>query len=176
MGDRACCREKILAIEVRAQRFAFVVIDGPRLLDFGARRFPNGHAEAVRKLDTLLRLHSPRIIAARPARCTSLKSSRAAALALRRMGEEIVGRGLKFEIVPRGALIEFFAARGYRTKHEIAVHLAERFEEIAWWLPKKRKPWEHEDYVAAIFDALATAIYLREVRVLSARKRNWGAS
>ena len=47
---------------------------------------------------------------------------------------------------------------GATTKYAIATVLIERFPDIAWKLPPKRRPWESEHYNAAIFDAAAAAV------------------
>jgi len=44
------------------------------------------------------------------------------------------------------------------TKHEIASTVARLLPELAWQLPRKRKPWESQQYRMAIFDAAAGVI------------------
>ena len=49
----------------------------------------------------------------------------------------------------------YFLAYHATTKHEIASTVARFLPELAWQLPRKRKPWESEHYRMDIFDAVA---------------------
>jgi hypothetical protein len=44
-----------------------------------------------------------------------------------------------------------------KTKHDIALVLADRFPELRSWRPRRRKAWMSEDERMNIFDALALA-------------------
>ena len=46
----------------------------------------------------------------------------------------------------------------FATKHDEAEALAERFPEIASWLPRRRRPWDAEPKNLIYFEALALAV------------------
>ena len=50
-----------------------------------------------------------------------------------------------------------FAQGGRWNTHEVAQAIAKRFPELAWHLPRKRKPWQSEPKKQLIFDAAALA-------------------
>jgi hypothetical protein len=52
---------------------------------------------------------------------------------------------------------ETFAGRN-GNKHQVASAIAERFPELLYILPPKRRPWQSEDYRTSIFDAGALGI------------------
>jgi len=57
------------------------------------------------------------------------------------------------------AMRKYFQEIGRANKFEIAEAVATRFPELAWRLPRKRKPWQSEPLVQPLFDAVAIALF-----------------
>jgi hypothetical protein len=150
-----------LALEIRSQRFAFAVLQGRDLLDYGARNVPPGPSGmklGVRRLSFILELYAPSVVIARRTLPIRGAPARHAAHILERIREELRRRSIHFIPLDRNEVRHAFANVRCRTKHEIAAAVAEQFQELKPRLPGPRRPWEPERKRIAIFDALATAI------------------
>jgi hypothetical protein len=83
---------------------------------------------------------------------------------------ELVRKVLRFGLsaqVPT-TLIDADKIRNFfngRPKYEIAQLVANRFPEIAWKLPTKRKPWQPESERQSVFDAMSVGLYFFESQV-----------
>jgi hypothetical protein len=155
-------RERTLALEVRPTTFGFVVIEGvSTLLDWGVRR-RRGTWPVKASFDMitdLIAVYHPRRIVLRRRRASSSSGNHGAARRLLRMVRaEAQRRGIEMIMLNKHEVKSLFKAYGHTTKHGIASILAEWFEELAWRLPPKRKPWHSERYNTLIFDATASAI------------------
>jgi hypothetical protein len=67
-------------------------------------------------------------------------------------------RDVPVAVVRRKDAKRYFAARGCRSKNDVARWLITRFPPLAWRLPPKRKLWQREAHSVVIFDAAATAV------------------
>jgi hypothetical protein len=151
--------ERWLALEIRSWKFGFAVQEGPRLLDWGVRRFPaGGTAAAIRRLAFLLKTYAPSVVIARGTRRVEHRSSDSAVRLIRVIRSELERRSVRFVVLARGDVRDFFARRGYGNKDEIASAVADRFGQLKSRLPRSRKPWDPERSIAAVFDAVATAM------------------
>jgi hypothetical protein len=160
--------ERRLALEIRSQFFAFAVIQGDALIDWGTRGFPvPAHARrtAVKRVASLLRLYAPAIVISRPTRDTSHGSSRIAAGILNAIRKEVENRSRPFTILGRDGVRQFFARHGIRNKWGRAALAAMRFNVLESKLPRPRKKWESERQILAVFDAVATAIAAEDPRL-----------
>ena len=150
-------QKRILALDVRPKSFGYVVFEGPnQLLECGVKSFPRGvnavQVPRSRKLETLMEEFRPsgvvlREPALRRKRKRFINSVREKAEA-RRVGVRLLS--------PR-AIQKAFGSQKRVARYEIASALTERFPELNWLLPPKRKCWESEDYRMSIFDAAALA-------------------
>lgn len=162
-SDSVAPRERILALEVRPQRFGFIVLQGvTRPLDWGVRTYAKQKSDtsstASAKVATLLDLYSPAAVVIRRrsgAPPTPRGTTRAT---VARVAAEVRRQSVACHFVTAKEVRRFFGPYGGATKHGIASILAEWFEELAWKLPPKRRPWQSEHYNALIFDAAATAV------------------
>ncbi|MDO7836094.1 hypothetical protein Q4610_13670 [Sphingobium sp. HBC34] len=80
---------------------------------------------------------------------------RALALALRHLGESNQMMVHQFD---RAAIRQCFASVGARTKHEIALVIAEEIPAFRHRLPPIRKIWMNEDARQSLFDAAALGL------------------
>ena len=79
-------------------------------------------------------------------------------MVLQKMRAELKRMSVRFAVLERRDVRQFFVELGCKTKYDVACWSAERFEELKWRLPRRRKPWDREDYAVPIFDAVAAAI------------------
>jgi RNase H-fold protein (predicted Holliday junction resolvase) len=156
---------RILAIDLRAQRFGFAVLDGPKkLLDFGTkilerRREKDATAIVVqKKIGSILNLYMPAIVIIK---CVSglhgsarLRNQQL----LSSIRHEVRKQGLELIMLERSDIRRSFRQSGNESKHEIAVFIAEWFPEVEWRLPPNRKNWQPEHHTMPIFDAISIGL------------------
>lgn len=163
--------ERLLALEVRSQKFAFAVIQGSELIDWGARGFRSGAPEAKAAMDRfafLLKLYAPSMVITRQTRRAKDKSSQNALRVFRMIRGELKRRSVPFEALARTDVRKFFSERGCKNKHEIAAIVADQFSQLKSRLPRSRKPWDPEPPIVAVFDAIAIAFAFDTLRASSA--------
>jgi hypothetical protein len=146
---------RLLALEIRPRKAGFAVFEGATLQDWGVASY-GPPSPSIRRIGSLIDLHEPSVIIIR--RRSLLKKDRAVEDIGRSIQQEAARRTIQFWPLDAFAIRTFFAARGQRTKHEIASQIADWFPELAWKLRPKRKPWQSEPHNAALFDAVAIAV------------------
>jgi len=157
--------ERQLALEIRSWKFGYAVLEGENLLDWGVRWFPPGESKiAIRRLTVLLKVHTPSVVVTRSTRRVNHGSSESAAHVLRTIRDELKRRSIRFVALARRDARTFFAQRGCRNKHEVALAVANRFGQLKPRVPKLRKAWDPESAIAAVFDAIATTMAFAALR------------
>jgi hypothetical protein len=151
--------KRMIAIDVRARSFGFVVFDGPRrLLSWGVKSFRRGvnavKMPASRKLAALFDDFSPGAIVLR--NC-NLRHERKRTEMLSAILAAARKRGIPVHRMSKRTMVDAFTGNG-QNKHSVALVVARSFPELASNLPRKRKIWEGEDYRMTIFDAAAAAV------------------
>jgi hypothetical protein len=148
--------KRVLAIDVRASKFSFVVFDGPdRLLDWGQRNFRRG-VNAVRfsamvKIARLLDEYSPDVVVLKERPNGGRSDLRKGTL------WQAKSRHIPVRTVPWNLVKATLAGDG-RNKYRVASAVASRYPELASRLPAERKIWESEAYQSSLFDAAALGI------------------
>jgi hypothetical protein len=150
--------KRILALDVRPRSFGYVIFEGPdQLLDWGVKSFRKGvNAVQVprgRKLEWLQEDYLPAVIVLREPGPGSKR--RRLVNTVRAKAESF---GIAVRLLPSQAIRKAFAGPEQQTKYAMACALAERFPELRWALPPKRKCWQSEDYRMSIFDAAALGV------------------
>jgi hypothetical protein len=161
VGENAGLR--VLALDVRSQKFGFVVFEGSSsLLDWGVSSYaPQYGAIDVtveRRIVNLLEVFPPSVMVLRVPHADSGKRNARIRVVMKTLIKEARRRSISLRILGRERVRNFFIARGHETKQQIAAFLAERFPDLAWKLPPKRKPWQSEKYHMSIFDAAAVGV------------------
>lgn len=158
MKDNAC-ETRVVALDLRPQRFAFAVFEGAQLLDWGARRFPVNDERALaavvgNRIRPILRFFAPSVAAIRrmPNHVCSQRRYRIAFESVTGVFRE---RSIGWSFVDRQEIRRAFAPHGDRTRYEIATRVALWFPELTWKLPPERKFYEGEHSGMIVFDALA---------------------
>jgi hypothetical protein len=150
---------RLLAIDLRVQRFGYAVFEGPkRLLDWGAKSYPLGAAgaeTAAKRVADLLELFCPSVVVIRKDHRTGLQDESGIALILRSIRHEAAMRAVPVRLIAPEGIKASFRIFNAKTKHEIAAMLATVFPELFWKLPPKRKVWQNEHFRMIVFDAIS---------------------
>jgi hypothetical protein len=130
------------------------------LLDWGVsalhqRKRTRTLADRVR---VLLNMHKPRIVIARYRRYPAGAASQRFAATVHALRIETLRHSAEFAIVDPELVERHFTLLGSSTKYGIASRLAEQFGQLSSKLSHRRKPFESEPSVMAVFDAIATAV------------------
>lgn len=160
---------RIIAFEIRASKFGFAVLEGrDRLLDWGVRTFGEGvgsfESTLSDRLGTLLMFHDPAVVVIRNREPQSTTNDKKVRMIIGTLKQVIRPGSTKLRILTTRQIRDRFAFGGSTTKHDIARNLSERFEELSFKLPNKRKAYQSEAPVMLVFDALATAVAFSERR------------
>jgi hypothetical protein len=150
-----------LSLEVRAQRFGFAIFEGQMLIDWGVRSYTAGKTSAdaaPKKLQFLLNLYAPSLIATRAPRNFPDGPSETTKKVMKKLRQAAEDQGITFELLSRNHIQRFYDERFLETKHAIASWLAAQFSVLQPILPPRRRPWEAENYQSAVFDAVATKV------------------
>jgi hypothetical protein len=67
-------------------------------------------------------------------------------------------RSIPFQLINRRYIRDSFLEHDAKSKDEIASVLVNRFPELLWKLPRKRKTWEKENFRMTLFDAVALGV------------------
>jgi hypothetical protein len=146
--------QRVIAFDVRPKSIGFVVFEGEgRLLDWGVKSFPGG-ARAARippgsKIRALIAVYVPDALVLK-------QPSQASCKMLTELREVAKAAGITIYFLGPRAVRNVFT--GCRNKDQVAAVISERFAELLWSLPPRRKIWKSEDYRMNIFDAAATGI------------------
>jgi hypothetical protein len=154
---------RLIALEIRASRFGFAVLEGSdKLLDWGVRFFgeeiENVESTVSDRIDTLLAFYDPVCVVLRDRDYASAahgKRIRRIVSAIKRA----TGRSsARLYVLTTMEVRNHFAPDDGTTKYDIAKGLADRFEELSFKLPNPRKAYQSEAPAMLVFDALATGV------------------
>jgi hypothetical protein len=112
-----------------------------------------------RRLTNLQSMFLPSIILVRKSagsRRSSQPTSRPAVYILKGFAKRVV---VAVRWIDESALRGFFSGEKTINKHDIARMVADRFPELSWRLPPKRKPWQSEPKRQSIFDAASLGVF-----------------
>jgi hypothetical protein len=126
------------------------------LLDWGVRSFVKGGGQDLnRKLIRLLEMFHPTIILLSGIRPRGQHNVHLVGAPMRAIEEQAASLSIPTKSFSKIHLRTHF---GHRNKHEVAKAIATRFPELAWHLPRKRKPWQTEPASQVVFDAAALGL------------------
>jgi hypothetical protein len=163
-------RLRVLALEIRASRFGFAVLEGPTtLLDWGVRWFGDGvlRSTVSDRISTLLSFYRPYVIVVRSRTYYSGPENNRFARIVDTIRTEARRKRTRFKILNQHHVRDHFASKGPATKHAIASAVARQFDELSWKLPNPRKPYQKEARAMVIFDAVANGIAFLGEQALS---------
>jgi hypothetical protein len=149
---------RILAVHTRARRFGYAVLEtSGRLLDSGVTRFASPETAAVR-MAVLCKAFRPSVVVFRKESARRGRSYPSANAARRALRNEGLRRSIQTVVVAERTLRKFFGQKGKNGKYTVALLLVNRFPELAWKLPPRRKAWQPEPWSLSLFDALALGV------------------
>jgi hypothetical protein len=155
--------DRTIALEIRASKFGFAVLEGPgKLLDWGVRSFTERGEDlepaVADRMITLLKFYEPRTVVTRERQHhDAIQQKRI--LTIFAIGKQATRKNsTRFRILSAIRVRKSFAPEGRITKHEIARILTDRFEELSFRLPSRRKAYQSEAPAMLVFDALATGV------------------
>lgn len=147
---------RVLAIDPTGRGFAYAVLEGSLLIDWGRVEFKARDPRAVaRRLEKLFERYEPDVLVIEEL-ATSRRRTRARRL-ITTAASIATNAGLEVRSISMAQVRETYQAR---TKHELAVAVSKQLPELERLLPKKRRPWEAEDTRTSIFMATAFAATL----------------
>lgn len=150
--------KRVLALDVRRRSFGYAVLEGPgRLLDWGVKSFRKGvnavQIPRAQKLEAMLEEFLPSVVVLRKPGPRSKRKKFVEGVRAKAGNHHVPIRLLSSREIQKA-----FGGQNRMAKYEVASAMAERFPELAWLLPPKRKCWQSEDYRMSIFDAAAVGM------------------
>lgn len=152
---------RVLALDLRSKRFGYAVFEGPHmLLDWGTRTYGDDERSSLDlRLKNMQSSFAPSVILARQITDRhrfAQPRSRRAFHSLRVFAKRVL---ISVQLIDESKLRGFFSSETKVNKHDIAQMIADRFPELSWRLPPKRKPWESEPTRQSIFDAASLGVF-----------------
>jgi hypothetical protein len=154
---------RLLALEIRASRLGFAVFEGPtRLLDWGVRSFEDDARSLTSsvsdRIGILFAFHQPFAIVICDRTYHAVSHKRKLAKIVSAIRAETRRSSTKFVVLTAREVRNSFVANGKITKYDVALRVAEQFEELSWKLPHRRKSYQSEPPAMLVFDAVANGI------------------
>jgi hypothetical protein len=146
---------RYLGIDVRPRRFGFVVIENSIVLDSGIRMCDKSEFDNClgQGFDRILMTYKPSALIIRETsgvHANPRKRNVTAAIKRRTRQHHVEVISIRPTAIRR-----YFVRYNAATKYQMAESVAMLFPELAWKLPRNRKPWETEHHRMSIFDAAA---------------------
>jgi RNase H-fold protein (predicted Holliday junction resolvase) len=155
--------KRVLALDVRTNKIGFAVFEAPTsLLDWGVRSFEKS-SKALRssfadRLSVLLAFYDPVAIVIRIRSYQLPSHNRAQGKIMAIIKSELRRCSKRSVIITTKQVRRAFAKNGKISKHDIAVRVADRFQELSWKLPRRRKIYQSEPTAMLVFDAVANGM------------------
>jgi hypothetical protein len=149
---------RYLGIDIRPRRFGFVVIENSIVLDSGIRMCDKSEFDNClgQGFDRLLNIYKPSALIVRGTNGVDAnpRKRKVSAAIKRRTKQHHV------EVISIGpaTIRRYFDRHNAVTKYQMAQSVATLLPELAWKLPRNRKPWETEHHRMSIFDAAAVVV------------------
>jgi hypothetical protein len=161
---------RLLGLAIRARWLGFSALDARgHLLDWGLlfyqRRRSNELQSAKKRFEGLFDRTNPTVVVVVLPRLKTHEDIITTRLIVRSLRSAASSLSVRIVRLRRDAIRAAFAPYNARSKHEIAVVLAQLFPELGWKLPSERKIWTKEDPKMAIFDALAGGVAYHKAKV-----------
>jgi len=149
---------RFLGVSAHPGSFGFVILENGSVLDTGVRSCWTPEFEDClgSRLQRIVQTYKPSALIFRET--ASNNPAQRKKVLVRALNRVAKRNSLPAFQVSHPMLQRFFLDYQATTKHEIASAVARLLPELAWQLPRKRKPWESEHYRMAIFDAAAGVV------------------
>jgi hypothetical protein len=153
---------RILAVEIRAARMGYAVIESPKeLKDFGGAWFPYPKA-ARSRIARLLRLYGPSVLVLASAAARYPRDARVRKLITRIVRDEARKSSVPTIRVTDQEFDTFFNQYSCRDKYDVAAVLARKFPSLAWRVPPPPEFYDPEPRQMLYFDSIALGLVYLE--------------
>ena len=159
--------ERVISIYATSRGFAYCVFDGvSALVDWGIKHVGQSakNEQSQRLIEQLIIRFDPHCIVLEDTEDASCKRSSRVKHLYRQIEKFADRASLECYAYQWPVVFEVFKRGNPRTRHDIAVMLAEILPNISRRLPPKRKIWLPQDPRQALFDAAALGITFYAVR------------
>jgi hypothetical protein len=149
---------RILAVDIRSRRFGYAVFEMPaRLLDSSTTRSASPEIATIR-IASLCEMFRPSLIVLRKEANRHGRKYPKAVVVRHALRSEAARRHIPVVTLKQREVQNWFQQHGSIGKYTIASFLANRFPELSWKLPPRRKPWHPEPWSFCLFDAVALGV------------------
>ncbi len=150
----------VLAVHPTSRGFGWALFENPLVpVDWGlANVKAKRSARSMVRFERLLDRYEPKVVVFEQFNDHPARRARRIQELCRRMIALASGRGIYTPIYSRETIRECFESSGARTRHDIALSIAEQIEVFRRRLPHERKRWNSEDVRQSLFDAVALAL------------------
>ncbi len=155
----------ILAIKLATRGFGYVVLDGQKLIDWGTKETRSDkERRTLKQLEKLIAVYTPKHLLLPDYSQYPRRQTERILNLTKFIATYATQNGLSLQLVSWPKVCAYFRVAGAATKHEMALKTAERFPELASFVPPFRKPWMSEHHRMCVFQAAALALsYLEGV-------------
>jgi len=166
---------RILAVEIRAARLGYAVLEAPKQLrDFGAMLFPSSKT-ARRCIARLLRLYNPSVLVLHGAGSRYPRNMRSRKRTSRIARGEATKIAVPVALVSDRSFKSFFERHSCRDKYAVAATVARWFPVLAWRVPPMPRFYDPEPRQMIYFDSIALGlVYLECIREAGQRDTGGG--
>lgn len=158
---RAPLKVSVLALQPDPRGLGYVMFQQEdRLVDWGLReaRGARKNARCAQAARALLGQFSPDYLVLEDTYAKGARRRARVVTLLHTIAHDARRRGFEVRHIPRTAVLRRFAGFGAGNKHDVAAAIAALHPELAPRLPKRRRLWESERHVMAIFAAAGFAL------------------
>lgn len=150
----------ILSFYPNGRGVGYAAIDMPqKLLDSGfITRVSKNPDKTLGKITQFIDIVRPKVVILREAEISTAIYDTHAVRLLKKIMKIVEQRQIPLHRYSRQQIRDTFDVFGTKSKYEIAQKIAEWFPVLKVHTPRIRKPWKHEDYCMAVFDAVALAV------------------
>ena len=150
----------VLAVHPTSRGFGWALFESPLIpVDWGlASVKAKRSARSLVRFERLLDRYEPKVVVFEQFSDHPARRVRRIQELCRRMIALANARGIYTPIYGRETVHECFESSGARTRHDIALSIAEQIEIFRHRLPPKRKTGNSEDVRQSLFDAVALAL------------------
>jgi hypothetical protein len=154
---------RILAVEIRAARLGYAVLEAPnQLRDFGAASFES-FATARARIARLLRLYRPSILILRGGSARYPRNTGHRKAVARIARDEARKSAIPVARLTEQVFKTCFERYSCRDKYDVATVLATQFPDLGWRLPSKPKFYDPEPRSMIYFDSIALGYVYRKL-------------
>lgn len=150
----------VFALHPTTRGFGWVLFEGPASpTDWGTASAKRGrNAKLLAQFGRILNRCEPSVLVLEAFEGRDANRVERVQALCRDIRHIAASKGMKVRIFPRGVVQEVFLELGAKTRHEIAMVIAQRVDAFNHRLPPKRKSWMSQDPRQSLFDAAALAI------------------